>query len=69
MEWLRRHADGNSVEPFAIDGTTCLPVRGIAFAMGLNAAWDRGPDPRGADAWAEIKAANQSNSAGPDGKA
>lgn len=37
--------------------------------MGLNAAWGRGPDQRGADAWAGIKAANQFNSAAPDGNA
>lgn len=34
-------ANGNAVEPFAIDGTTYLPVRGIASAMGLNVSWDQ----------------------------
>lgn len=34
-------ANGNAVEPFAIDGTTYLPVRGIASAMGLDVAWDQ----------------------------
>jgi len=33
-------ASGEPVEPFAIDGTTYLPVRGIASALGLNVAWD-----------------------------
>ena len=30
---IPRTADGNPVEPFAIDGTTYLPVRGIASAL------------------------------------
>ena len=34
-------ANGNAVEPFAIEGTTYLPVRGIASAMGLDVAWDQ----------------------------
>lgn len=34
-------ANGNSVEPFIIDGTTYLPVRGIASAMGLDVNWDQ----------------------------
>lgn len=33
-------ANGNAVEPFTIDGTTYLPVRGIASALGLNVGWD-----------------------------
>ena len=33
-------ANGNAVEPFIIDGTTYLPVRGIASALGLNVGWD-----------------------------
>ena len=33
-------AAGNTVEPFIIDGTTYLPVRGISNALGLNVAWD-----------------------------
>lgn len=35
-----KDANGNVVEPFAIAGTTYLPVRGIASALGLNVAWD-----------------------------
>ncbi|MGI6029769.1 MAG: stalk domain-containing protein [Candidatus Heteroscillospira sp.] len=35
-----RDANGNAVEPFIIDGTTYLPVRGIAEALGLNVTWD-----------------------------
>lgn len=31
---------GNVVEPFTIDGTTYLPVRAIANAMGLEVGWD-----------------------------
>lgn len=33
--------DGSSVEPFAIDGVTYLPLRVVAEAMGLNVAWDQ----------------------------
>ena len=33
-------ANGNAVEPFTIDGTTYLPVRGVASALGMNVGWD-----------------------------
>ena len=33
-------AYGNAVEPFIIDGTTYLPVRAIANALGLNVGWN-----------------------------
>lgn len=33
-------ANGNVVEPFAINGTTYLPVRAVGNAMGLNVDWD-----------------------------
>lgn len=33
-------ANGNTVEPFTIDGTTYLPVRAVASALGLNVGWD-----------------------------
>ena len=33
-------AGGNYVEPFIIDGTTYLPVRGVASALGLDVSWD-----------------------------
>ena len=33
-------ANGNYVEPFIIDGTTYLPVRAVANAIGLNVDWD-----------------------------
>ena len=33
-------ANGNEVEPFIIDGTTYLPVRGVASALGLDVGWD-----------------------------
>ena len=39
-EVLPTDANGSYVEPFIIDGTTYLPVRGIASALGLNVAWD-----------------------------
>ena len=35
-----RDASGNTVEPFIIDGTTYLPVRAIAEAMGLDVTWN-----------------------------
>lgn len=34
-------ANGNPVEPFAVDGTTYLPVRAVANALGLGVAWDQ----------------------------
>lgn len=37
-------ANGNYVEPFAIDGTTYLPVRAIGNAMGLSVSWDSTSD-------------------------
>lgn len=33
-------ANGTYVEPFIIDGTTYLPVRGVASALGLEVEWD-----------------------------
>lgn len=33
-------ANGATVEPFAIDGTTYLPVRAVASALGLEVGWD-----------------------------
>ncbi len=33
-------ADLNPVEPFIYNGTTYLPVRGLALALGLNVNWD-----------------------------
>lgn len=32
--------DGNTVEPFIIDGTTYLPVRAISSSLGMNVDWD-----------------------------
>ena len=34
------NADGNPVEPFAINGTTYLPIRAVATALGLDVNWD-----------------------------
>lgn len=39
-EIIPRGANGDAIEPFIIDGTTYLPVRGIASALGLNVGWD-----------------------------
>lgn len=33
-------ASGNAVEPFTIEGTTYLPVRAVASALGMNVGWD-----------------------------
>ena len=33
-------ANGAAVEPFAISGTTYLPVRAVANALGLEVTWD-----------------------------
>lgn len=33
-------ANGEPVEPFAINGTTYLPVRAISSALGLEVGWD-----------------------------
>ena len=33
-------ANGKAVEPFAIDGTTYLPVRAVSDALGLEVGWD-----------------------------
>lgn len=35
-----KDANGAPVEPFAISGTTYLPVRGVASALGLEVGWD-----------------------------
>lgn len=35
-----KDAAGNYVEPFAINGTTYLPVRAIANALGLDVGWN-----------------------------
>ena len=32
--------DGKEVEPFIINGTTYLPVRGVGSILGLNVGWD-----------------------------
>lgn len=34
-------ANGKLVEPFAVDGTTYLPVRAISDALGLDVGWDQ----------------------------
>ena len=37
---IPKDAAGNVVEPFVIDGTTFLPVRAIANALGIRVEWD-----------------------------
>ena len=32
--------NGNYIEPFIIEGTTYLPVRGVASSLGLGVDWD-----------------------------
>lgn len=39
-EVVPKDSNGNTVEPFIIDGTTYLPVRGISSALGLDVEWD-----------------------------
>ncbi len=39
-ELIPTYVNGNYVEPFIIDGTTYLPVRGIASALELEVDWD-----------------------------
>lgn len=41
QEIVPRDANGNYVEPFIIEGTTYLPVRGIASALHLEVGWDQ----------------------------
>ena len=36
-----KDANGKAVEPVIYDGTTYLPVRAIASALGLNVGWDQ----------------------------
>lgn len=40
QEVLPKDANGNYVEPFIINGTTYLPVRAVANALGVNVDWD-----------------------------
>lgn len=35
-----KDANGKTVEPFIIDGTTYLPVRAVAEALDLDVSWD-----------------------------
>lgn len=39
-EVLPKDANNNYVEPFTINGTTYLPVRAVANALGINVNWD-----------------------------
>jgi hypothetical protein len=40
-EYLPQDAAGNKVEPFIIDGTTYLPVRAVADAIGYEVNWNQ----------------------------
>ncbi|MBQ3115193.1 MAG: copper amine oxidase N-terminal domain-containing protein [Clostridia bacterium] len=40
QELLPKDANGNYVEPFTINGTTYLPVRAVASALGMDVNWD-----------------------------
>lgn len=40
IEVVPKDANGNIVEPFASEGTTYLPVRALANALGKDVAWD-----------------------------
>ena len=42
-EIIPKDANGNTVEPFIVNGTTYLPVRAIATALGKEVYWD-GPN-------------------------
>lgn len=35
-----KDANGKTVEPFVVNGTTYLPVRGVATALGQEVSWD-----------------------------
>ena len=37
---IPKDANGNIVEPFIVDGTTYLPVRAVAEALGREVSWD-----------------------------
>lgn len=37
---IPKDANGNTVEPFTIDGTTYLPARAISNSLGINVTWD-----------------------------
>ncbi len=39
-EIIPKDANGNTIEPFIIAGTTYLPVRGIASSLELNVGWN-----------------------------
>lgn len=36
-----KDVNGNVVEPFAINGTTFLPIRGVSVAAGIGVDWDQ----------------------------
>lgn len=40
QQFTPKDANGNIVEPFAVGGTTYLPVRAVGDALGLSVSWD-----------------------------
>ncbi len=56
---LPMDATGRIVEPFAVDGTTYLPIRAVADALGLGVDWDQ--------ATKTVKLSTGRPSAPPDG--
>lgn len=40
VEFTPKDAGGNVVDPFIVDGTTYLPVRAVANALGLGVGWN-----------------------------
>lgn len=40
VQIVPKDANGNAIEPFVSGGTTYLPIRGIANALGLGVDWD-----------------------------
>jgi hypothetical protein len=40
VEYTAKDANGNVIEPFIFNGTTYLPVRGIANAFGKEVSWE-----------------------------
>ncbi len=58
VEVTPKDANGKTVEPFASEGTTYLPVRAVADALGKDVTWDGenktvyiGPKPGQAESW------------------
>lgn len=57
-----KDSNGHAVEPFIIGGTTYLPIRGIASALGLEVGWD------GATATVSLTSGGQGGGQTPGGQ-